>query len=104
MLGEDCFRKELGNAWTDSRARIEKWFRETVTLESVLPRCAEQRLRESGGVRVVPEAELVHALTLGRLGRRAEALEELEAFLNHTAAEEEARANLKVALEQISRC
>jgi hypothetical protein len=101
MLGETCFREEFGNAWRDSRARIEEWFRETVTLESVLLRCDEQLVRQKGGVRFVPEAELIRALTLGRLGRVEEAHKELERFWKQTTAGPEVRANLTAALQQI---
>jgi hypothetical protein len=102
MLGEVCFREEFGRAWQDAAARIEKWFARTVTLENILSRCNEQKLREEGGVRRLPEAELVHALTLGRLGCAEEASAELRRFLSQSAAGQEAQINLFAALEQIT--
>ena len=101
MLGEQCFREEFGKAWRSASVRVQKWFAETVTLESVLSRCDEQSNRQNSGICFVPEPGLVRALTLARMGRIAKANEELESFLEQSNTESDARANLRRALGQI---
>ena len=103
MLGEVCFREELQSAWKESEKRIEKWFEETVTLGNVLVRCDEQRLREVGGIRFVRRAEIVHALTLGRMGRIGEAQSELDKCSSQIGVGPEERKNLAVALAPVRR-
>jgi hypothetical protein len=102
MLGETCFREELGRAWLLAGERILAWFDSTRTLDQVLQRCAEQMARQWPGVRHSPDASLMHAFTLARMGRVPEARSGLEKFCTDFSEGPMARGNLERGLEKIA--
>jgi hypothetical protein len=103
MLGETCFREELGRAWDLAGERILAWFDSTRTLDQVLQKCSEQMIRRWPGPRHWPDAILVHAFTLARTGRLPEARTGLEKFCVDSSADPVARGNLSGALEKIAK-
>jgi hypothetical protein len=102
MLGETCFREELGRAWDLAGESILAWFDSTRTLDQVLQKCAEQMAREWPGIRHCPDASLIHAFTLARMGRLPEARSGLEKYCNDFSEGPVARGNLDRGLEKIA--
>jgi hypothetical protein len=102
MLGETCFREELSRARDAAGERILAWFVFTRTLEQVLHKCAEQMTRQWPGVRHNPDASLIHAFTLARMGRLPEARSVLEKFCADCSEGPVARGNLSHGLEKIA--
>jgi hypothetical protein len=102
MLGETCFREELGRAWDLIGERILAWFDSTRTLEQVLQKCSDQMAREWRGARHWPDASLIHAFTVARMGRLPEARTGLDKFCTDSSVDPIARENLDRALEKIA--
>ena len=100
-LGEKCFREELCRAWEKSSTQAQAWFEATRTLQGIAQKCAEQLSRKQDGVRYLPGARLVRAFTLAKLGQRAESESELARFLEEYHETEQARTNLRSALQEM---
>lgn len=101
-LGEKCFREELCRAWEKSSPQAHAWFEATRTLQGIAQKCAEQLSRKQDGVRYLPGARLVHAFTLAKLGQCAESESELARFVEEYHESEQASANLRAALQEMS--
>lgn len=102
MLGEVCFREELSSLWKRISPGVQRWFDATRTLDQVLRRSDEQVAWKWRGPRHAPDARLVKAFTLAKMGRSGEGHAELDQFLREQRESEEARKNLEEALEEIS--
>lgn len=102
MLGEVCFREELSSLWKRISPGVQGWFDATRALDQVLRRCDEQVARKWRGPRHAPDARLVKAFTLAKMGRSGEGHAELDQFLREQRESEEARKNLEAAIEKIS--
>jgi hypothetical protein len=103
MLGETCFREELGRAWDLAGEPILAWFESARTLEQMLQKCSEQMARDWRGARHWPDAGLVHAFTLARMGRLPEARTGLDKFCADSSVDPVTRENLGRALEKIAK-
>ena len=101
-LGEKCFREELSRAWEGTSTQAMSWFDAARSLQGILQKCAVHLSRRQDGVRHLPGPRLVHAFTLGKLGRPDEANSELDKFFEEYQENAAARANLQSALELIS--
>ena len=100
MLGEKCFAEELETVWKLCSSKISVWFDSTRDFPAVIAKCDQHLQKRQSGVRYLPGARLVRALTCARIGRTEEAGRELETFLSEYQEGVEARANLHVALDQ----
>lgn len=99
-LGERCLREELKQGWTFCSEKIHRWFEATSTLTGILERCREHLDRPRNEVQYVPGVRLVRAFTYAKLGRD-NARTELEIFIDENGEGENARINLRTALEKV---
>ena len=102
--GECVFRRDATAAWEFVRPRVAEWWASTATVDGVLARTREQ-MAAALGPRHWPDAALVEAFALARLGRDDEARSRLGDWLatrgslgarSAVAAENLARALSKV--------